>query len=525
MRDRSATILVVVLVVIAVLSLSAYTFSEMMRTEYRAAKLYGRQVQCRALADSGLEMVQAYLALDAVQQEEMGWHFDNPQLFQGLLVTPLMGEEDDSTESERGRFTILATQMSDDGTLGGVRYGLEDESARVNLNAIVAMEEQLEGSGLDLLMALPGMTEEIADAILDWLDEDDESREFGAEIDHYSGMVPPYAPKNGPLESIEELLLVRGVTPELLFGFDTNRNGTIDANEAAGNSVGDFDNSDGSLDLGWANYLTLFSLEKNMTPEGGAKIDLNNSDAEALYDQLVEVFDEEWATFIVAYKQNGPTRGGGDAGAASSGGGGGELDLTKEASVPLQTVLDLIGAQVTVRFRGDERDTVLNSPFPEGPIAMALYLPKLLDNVSVNPAPIIPGRININQAPRAILLGIPGLDSEQVDQIISLRDVVVTDERPDRRFETWLMSEGIVTLSEMKQLMPFVCAGGAVYRAQIVGYFDDGGPGVRFEAVIDATTGDPRVVFWRDLSHLGRGYDLGTLGVMVDEEQDVTTTQ
>ena len=36
---------------------------------------------------------------------------------------------------------------------------------------------------------------------------------------------PPYAPRNGPLGSIEELLLVRGVTPALLFGADLNRNG------------------------------------------------------------------------------------------------------------------------------------------------------------------------------------------------------------------------------------------------------------------------------------------------------------
>jgi len=528
-RHRPAAILVVVLVVIAMLALAAYTFSEMMRTEYRAAKLYGRQVQCRALADSGLELIQAYLALDDEQRLELGGHFDNPELFQGLLVAPMLGEEEGATARDRGRFTVLATRLGDDGVLGGVRFGLEDESARVNINAILAMEQQLEGSGRDLLMALPGMTEEIADAILDWLDEDDQSREFGAEVDYYSGMSPPYAPKNGPLESIEELLLVRDVTPELLFGLDTNRNGTVDLSEATGETVAGIDNSDGSLDLGWTAYLTLYSLEKNITSDGQAKINLNSTDAEALYDQLLEAFGPEWATFIVAYKQNGPTSGNGRGGSGGSGGGGrggggsgggsggGELDLTKQASVPLQTVLDLIGAKVSVRFRGDEQDTVLESPFREGPIAMALYLPKLLDRVSVNPAPIIPGRININQAPRAILLGIPGLDEQQVEQIISLRDMEVTDERPDRRYETWLLSEGIVTLSEMKQLMPFVCAGGAVCRAQIVGYFDDGGPAARFEAVVDATTGDPRVVFWRDLSHLGAGHSQGTLGVMVDE--------
>jgi hypothetical protein len=63
---------------------------------------------------------------------------------------------------------------------------------------------------------------------LDWIDEDDDQREFGAEEDFYSGMSPPYAPKNGPLDTVEELLLVRGVTPWLLFGGDVNRNFTLE---------------------------------------------------------------------------------------------------------------------------------------------------------------------------------------------------------------------------------------------------------------------------------------------------------
>ena len=82
-----------------------------------------------------------------------------------------------------------------------------------------------------LLMTLPGMTEPIADAILDWIDPDSDQRTLGAEQEYYSSLSPPYAPRNGPLGSIEELLLVRDVTPALLFGADLNRNGLIEANE------------------------------------------------------------------------------------------------------------------------------------------------------------------------------------------------------------------------------------------------------------------------------------------------------
>ena len=58
------------------------------------------------------------------------------------------------------------------------------------------------------LMAMPGMTDDVADAILDWIDEDDEPREYGAEWDYYAQLQPPYKPKNGPLDTVEELLLV-----------------------------------------------------------------------------------------------------------------------------------------------------------------------------------------------------------------------------------------------------------------------------------------------------------------------------
>ena len=42
----------------------------------------------------------------------------------------------------------------------------------------------------------------VADAILDWIDKDDEAREFGAESDYYNAQTPPYSAKNGPLDTI-----------------------------------------------------------------------------------------------------------------------------------------------------------------------------------------------------------------------------------------------------------------------------------------------------------------------------------
>jgi hypothetical protein len=75
----------------------------------------------------------------------------------------------------------------------------------------------------------------------------------------------------------------------------------------------------------------------------------------------------------------------------------------------------------------------------------------------------------------------------------------------------------MVDLEQMKQLMPLVTAGGDVYRAQAIGYFDEEGPAYRVEAIIDATGTTPVVKRRRDLVDQGPGYTLETLGVAVDD--------
>src|SRR5262249_20352578 len=150
----------------------------------------------------------------------------------------------------------------------------------------------------------------IADAILDWIDgSSDNPRANGAKSSYYAALTPPYRCKNGPLESIEELLLVRGVTPRLLFGTDYNRNGVNDPGEDDGNG----------WDPGWAAYLTVYSRERNVDKDGNARIYLNDSDLTKLHDALVTAVSQEFADFVILYRteqQQGSSGGG-------SGGGGG----------------------------------------------------------------------------------------------------------------------------------------------------------------------------------------------------------
>ena len=147
-------------------------------------------------------------------------------------------------------------------------------------------------------------------------------------------------------------------------------------------------------------------------------------------------------------------------------------------------MLDLIGAPTRVKFQGDEKASVLKTPFPNEIFAMGVYMPILMDRVTVNEDPTIPGRININQASRVVLAGIPGMDEEIINQIISLRDAEPDLEKPNRRHETWLLDRsGRVARARCGPLMPFVTgrrrrlshAGGRLFRRGAGGLEPGGG--------------------------------------------------
>jgi len=65
----------------------------------------------------------------------------------------------------------------------------------------------------------------IVDSILDWIDPDSNHRINGAEEEHYKNEGLPYTAKNGRIETLTELLKVRGMTEEIFFGSPENENG------------------------------------------------------------------------------------------------------------------------------------------------------------------------------------------------------------------------------------------------------------------------------------------------------------
>jgi len=602
-KSRDGFFLIIVLVVIAVATLAAYSFTETMLAYDEATHLSGDHVQTRAAAESGVELARLMLSQPADQRDAAGGVLNNPALFQAVnIVSP-------EVEGRAVNFSILAPGMDETGRLAGVRFGLRNESAKLNVNALIALEKNsgvlmpamslMSGdvSGLlgaaegqaeelslaqSLLMALPGMTIDVADAILDWLDEDDDPRPFGAEQEHYSTLPTPYAPKNGPIDSVEELLLVRGVTPELLFGIDANRNGVVDAAEQQ-LAMAD---SGSMASLGWSAFLTVHGQEANRRRDGSPRININQDDLEVLFDEVATVIENaDFATFILAYRVAGQSgagaglgagagvgvaAGGGEtSGTAPAGGGGGgrglgsggvlsgarqlqdvgggnrigggggatgaarggtagggspaggtqdaiwtadafgQVDLTGGAGTSFTQILDLIDATVTIG-QGDTAQTY-RSPFTSDPIQMALYMPILMESLTTQDFEKMPGRININECPAELLYGIPLLPAEAAEAILEARSQ--PNENENRLYETWPLVEGLITLETMRTLMPLVTAGGDVFAAQVIGYHETAASSTRLDVIIDATGPNPRIAQYRDLSHLGRGFDLSVLGI------------
>ena len=302
----------------------------------------------------------------------------------------------------------------------------------------------------------------------------------------------------------------------MLYGLDTNRNGILDPDEADSSDVS---SSDHDAYLGLANYLTLFSNESNLTAEGLPRINVNADDLDQLYDDLKSSFNDEWANFVIYYRcaEVEPTT---SPPTAVSGVTENAAQLAPDFSVlqsrrKLNSIVDLVAKYVDV----SEFSENLNG-FVESPVQlsnMAETVPTMMATLTTFEGAAIPGRVNIMQASRRVLEGIPGLDEEIVDAIINRRGEEFELDDPsgadlNRKYETWLLVEGVVDLPTMQSLMSFICTGGAVYRAEIVGYFPDGAGTSRSEVVLDTTVPIPRVLFWRDKSHLRGSFSIDALG-------------
>jgi hypothetical protein len=150
-------------------------------------------------------------------------------------------------------------------------FGLIDEASKLNVNTAT----------LEMLQALPRMTPELAAAIVDWRDADQDVTENGAETSSYMGRTPAYRAKDAKFETLDELRLVLGADLDLLLGEDVNMNGILDLNENDASVSLPADNRDGRLDAGILEYLTVYSRDSVLRNDGSGSNKVNVASAQS----------------------------------------------------------------------------------------------------------------------------------------------------------------------------------------------------------------------------------------------------
>ncbi len=102
-----------------------------------------------------------------------------------------------------------------------LKIQITDENSKINVSALatdLVDKTPFYGIFQRFIMHM-GLSLDIADALVDWIDPDDTRFPYGAESSgYYLNLTPPYSAKNGPLDSIDEIMLVKGISPEIFYG-------------------------------------------------------------------------------------------------------------------------------------------------------------------------------------------------------------------------------------------------------------------------------------------------------------------
>ena len=441
-HNRSQAIaLIGVLVIVGLLSMLSLSLMYRMNAAATSSATTLPSEQAWAVALSGLD--QATSAVSDPTRTAIGW-MDNPAEFEHQLVY------DDGID--KWYYSVFRQGNLES---GDIAYGITDEASKLPL-ALTNVTQLLE---------VPNLTLPLAESLADFVDPDSITRDNGAEQDAYDLLPVAYSIPNRQVSFLDELLLANGVTTAHLYGEDANRNYKLDINENDGELLMPPDNQDSALAGGFHRYFTLHSRDWNVDSFNQPRKNLNSTT-----EELIEFgLDEQLAQFLQA---------------------------KRTAEQPIESLADLVGASVTVTETGN-----INREYQSGVTEETLST--LIDSYTLQPDPILPGKVNINTAPANILAQIPGIDEELATAISSTR-ASITPEKS--RSIAWLLEAGIVNIDQFKQLERYLTARSFQFHVQVVGYGLPSGRFRRLEAIIDLIGPEPRIIYLRDLTKLGVPY-------------------
>ena len=209
-RDSGGFALLLTLLIMTLIVTVTLQFNTSMTSELFSAANLRDGVRLRSIANSGFHYALAVLYEDAAAENEFDSLHEDWANFRALSANS-------GSMFEEGRFEVR----------------IIDHSGRIQINQLIKAPDEEGGeyaydmTQKDLLTRFLsseefGLDEEtvedLVDALKDWMDPDHEVTNFGAESSFYQTLDRPYACRNAPLEFLEELLLVRGISRELYYG-------------------------------------------------------------------------------------------------------------------------------------------------------------------------------------------------------------------------------------------------------------------------------------------------------------------
>ena len=204
-RTEASSILVVSLWVISILSAFAISAGYQVRQKITLADRLNYRAWLYGLAETGVSKAIEKLKEDKIE-DGFDTHYD-------------MGANEafrfqDKEVAGGGSFLVAYEQRDLIEGTSELRFGLIDEERKLNLNTVDA---QVMSRFLQLLEVEEDTANEIANGIVDWRDSDSflTHPNYGAEDDYYEDLKFSYGAKDQPFETFQELLLVRGMTPDI----------------------------------------------------------------------------------------------------------------------------------------------------------------------------------------------------------------------------------------------------------------------------------------------------------------------
>ncbi len=197
--------MVIVMISIFVLTMLAAKFAYSMKVETQLARNANNEAELEWLGRSGVEYARWVLANSLLNPAQPYDSLDQPWATGSGFLGPT-----------NAPIAYLQNPLSLGN--GSVSWKITDLESKFNINSPEPILQQVLPQALTLMGVAPGEATPLVNSILDWLDPDDQTHPEGAETSYYQGLTPPYSAKNGPIDDISELLLIKGVTPEIYYG-------------------------------------------------------------------------------------------------------------------------------------------------------------------------------------------------------------------------------------------------------------------------------------------------------------------